>query len=136
VIPKVIAGLARFGSKEATGPPMYVRAKIEALLQQQRWDRVFILLYWLLFMYFGAINICFGQSRIRRIQSFTRPIGVIAGTLVLLTATVAAISDWREDDHIDDALGQIGRVSTLVPGREFGPTNPSRASGSLPAAGC
>ena len=100
--------------------------KVEALLQQQSWDRVFIVLYACLFVYLGLINFRFAELRVdpadagapwyvRWWTAFlriipSRWIGRIGGLAAALFALVGAWYDWLEDDKIVDALQHIGQA--------------------------
>jgi hypothetical protein len=87
--------------------------KIQALASLQTWDRSFIVLYWLYFLYLGLINWRFCAWQ--RFALVTQMVGKIAALAAGVMATFGALADWREDDRILQALAQLHQISSTAP---------------------
>lgn len=83
--------------------------KVEALAREQYLDFGFILIYWLFFLYLGVINwrFCYWQ----RFPVFTEVIGKFGGAITIVAGSVGALADWRENNHILQALSELYLIS-------------------------
>jgi hypothetical protein len=87
--------------------------KVAALAFEQYLDFAFIALYWLFFLYLGLVSwrFCYWA----RFPVFTQVIGKIAGVAAIVAASLGAQADWRENDHILQALNELRLMSGPVP---------------------
>lgn len=84
--------------------------KVSALASQQAYDRVFIVLYWLLFLYLGVVNFRFVRPR-----GVIHWIAILVGIAAAIGGTLAALHDWGEDGGILKALGAVTRHDFSAP---------------------
>jgi hypothetical protein len=87
--------------------------KVAALTSLQTWDRAFIVIYWVYFLYLGLINWRFCAWR--RFAFVSQAIAKLAGLAAVVLATLGAVADWREDDRILQALLQVLHISSTTP---------------------
>jgi hypothetical protein len=87
--------------------------KVNALAFEQYFDFVFIVVYWLFFLYLGVINwkFCYWE----RFPIFTQVIGKIAAAVTIVAGSAGALADWRENDHILQALNELHLMAGPVP---------------------
>jgi hypothetical protein len=87
--------------------------KVQALASRETWDRPFIILYWLFFLYLSLIDWKFCARD--RFRVATQIVGRLGGVAAAITATFAAVAGWREDDRIMLALWQLRHISSPAP---------------------
>ena len=87
--------------------------KVQAFAAEQYQDYAFILIYWLFFLYLGVINWKFCSWQ--RFPIATQTLGKIAAAVTILAASWGALNDWRENDHILQALSQLHLMVGPVP---------------------
>ena len=86
--------------------------KRAALSNEQYQDFGFIILYWLLFLYLGVVNwrFCYWA----RFPLLTQTLGKLGGAVTIAAASWGAWQDWRENEHILQALAELHLVSGPV----------------------
>jgi hypothetical protein len=100
--------------------------KVDALLQQQSLDRIFIFLYASLFIYFGALNLLFGGLRLesenrplawlrRLVWPLSRTLCIFGGLAAIGFTVLGAWNDWLEDDRIVEALTTLANSAASMP---------------------
>jgi hypothetical protein len=87
--------------------------KIQSLAFEQTIDYVFIAVYWVFFLYLSLINwkFCYWS----RYPAATQAIGKVCGVATIVLATLGAIADWRENDHILQAFSELHLMAGPVP---------------------
>ncbi len=87
--------------------------KVAALASEQYQDYLFIVIYWLFFLYLGVVNwqFCYWS----RSPLFTQVLGKVSGAVTIAAGTWGALKDWRENDHILEALRQLHLTAGPVP---------------------
>lgn len=87
--------------------------KITALASEQYEDYAFIIIYWLFFLYLGVVNwkFCYWA----RFPLSTQTLGKLAATVTVAASSWGALNDWRENNHILQALNQLHLMAGPVP---------------------
>jgi hypothetical protein len=87
--------------------------KVEALVFEQFLDFGFIVIYSLFFFYLGVMNwkYCYWV----RYPLLTKITGRICGGATIVAGALGAAADWRENNHILQALSELHVMSGPVP---------------------
>ena len=87
--------------------------KVQALATEQYIDFVFIVIYWLFFVYLGVMN--WKVAYWSRYPIFTQVIGKLCGAATIIAGSRGAWADWRENNHILQALYELHLMSGPAP---------------------
>ena len=87
--------------------------KISALASEQYQDFGFIIIYWLFFLYLGVVNWKFCASD--RFPLVAQVLGKLGGAVTIVAASLGAQADWRENQHILQALSELHLMAGPVP---------------------
>ncbi len=87
--------------------------KIAALAAEQYQDFCFIVIYWLFFLYLGVVNWQFCSWP--RFPVFAQVLGKMGGAITICAGSVGALNDWRENQHILQALSELHLIGGPVP---------------------
>jgi hypothetical protein len=87
--------------------------KVAALTFEQYQDYWFIIIYWLFFVYLGIVNWRFCYWR--RYAVFSQVLGKFGGAITIAAGSWGAIQDWRENQHILQALSELHLIGGPIP---------------------
>jgi hypothetical protein len=87
--------------------------KVAALVAEQYQDYGFIIIYWLFFVYLGVVNwkFCYWA----RFPAFSQVLGKAGGFVAVVAGSWGAVRDWRENQHILQALSELHLIAGPVP---------------------